>query len=157
MVRGSFQPNRLDRRCDRRQTDIMHRCLHLLMTIALLACPLNCMGALDVMVAPNADCSTCGCCSHHAEHDSAPAQTPHSPVDDCQCPTCLCNGAVVLVDGVQVDLNSMSQHVFAEQWIEDQVSQSNLSSLAAVERADNHAHRAPAGRAACIVHQSFQV
>lgn len=84
---------------------MMMNCVRLLLSFAILACPFNCMGAFgggDTQIAASSDCS---CCSHVAvEPTTAPDRLPESPVDDCPCPTCFCNGAVLPSDSLSGDI-----------------------------------------------------
>ena len=126
--------------------------LHLLLIFSLLACPLNCMGALEfVDGAPQSQPAKCGCC----HHDSSP-QSPHAPTEECPCPTCLCNGAVTAGDDALVQLDheagcSTSNYFGANDC--DQLSQSCVPSL--LEMPQGQRVASPAGRAARIVNQSF--
>lgn len=134
----------------------MQVCARLVLILALLACPLNCMGALSRVDAPNERPSACGCCAHQtAKRDSTPARVPHSPDDDCQCPTCLCNGAVLLADDVAFDLNPIGEHVLAEMWIGDLLGASAAKSLACTDWWLDQSIHQPTGRAARILYQSF--
>jgi len=134
----------------------MQVCARLILIFAVMACPLNCMGALSESDAPSMSTSACGCCSHHAaERDSEPVGAPDSPNHDCPCPTCLCNGAVLLADDVAFDLSSIGSHDWAVVSIVDLSGASTSSSAACDDWCQDHSILRPAGRAARILHQSF--
>ena len=68
----------------------------LLMIASLLSCPLWCANATDCADPASAVASSDGCCGHCQTHRQE-AETPPAPAEpcnDCQCSTCLCNGAV---------------------------------------------------------------
>lgn len=78
----------------------MVRSLPVLLSFALLACPLNCMGTLCGDSSSERDIASvssvgCGCCpgdSSRKERDADGA--PRSPDDRCQCLDCFCKGAL---------------------------------------------------------------
>lgn len=130
--------------------------LHLLLIFSLLACPLNCMGALEfVDGAPQSQPAKCGCCHHNSASDSSP-QSPHAPTEECPCPTCLCNGAVTAGDDALVQLDheaGCSTTIFIVASDCDQLQQSCVPSLRELSQWQRTA--LPAGRIARIVNQSF--
>lgn len=130
--------------------------IRILLAFALLACPMNCMGVLSAPDEPSVSSSGCGCCPHHqAEHDSDRLPIPHSPDDDCQCPTCLCNGAVLLSDHTASVLVAVSLQDLAEVWIGDLTSASATTSSRCIAWRSDQRPLHPAGRAARILQQSF--
>lgn len=85
--------------------------LTLLLTASLLACPFRCLGALGPNVgSPEAAVAGCACC-----HDDEATSCPESgvPEDDCSCPNCLCDGAVLAVGEAVVNLSPTTGHTVA--------------------------------------------
>lgn len=80
------------------------RCiLPLLLTVLMLECPLNCMGALQ-LASRSAEASPvkCGCCARHCKDSETPEEQPSVPDDDCDCSNCLCHGAIGKSDQLDV-------------------------------------------------------
>ena len=156
MAQFALKANRLDRTGVLTYTLAMSFCTHLALILSLLACPLNCMGAFTDVGAQNSAPAACGCCGNGiADRDSAPPRVPDTPDDDCQCPTCLCNGAVILLDSGSLDLLSLNEHILAELWIEEGSEDLASVSSAWIDWCRDHRILHPAGRAARILHQSF--
>ncbi len=80
--------------------------LHILITMALFACPFNCMGTgLDETGSVQNDVSKhcCNCCSH----GNSASQKNRSPEqqDDCPCSNCLCQGAVTGIENIDFEVS----------------------------------------------------
>ena len=129
--------------------------LHISLVFSLLACPLNCMGALEFADdAPRAQGATCGCC-HHQSDDSSP-QAPHAPTEECPCPTCLCNGAVTIGDDVLVDFDRVAGSLTSTHFVAvDYDESSRACTMTPLESYQPQRNSLPAGSAARIVNQSF--
>jgi hypothetical protein len=70
---------------------------HIVLLIAsLLACPVNCMGALECDAPQDTISAGCACCHDPASALGAPL-SPDEPLpdDECECGNCLCHGAVL--------------------------------------------------------------
>jgi len=74
----------------------------------MLACPFNCMvgGQLvdQASKVASAEVSHCSCC--HSGLDNQDESSPISSGDECQCSNCLCEGALVQIE--QIDLDQMA-------------------------------------------------
>lgn len=134
----------------------MMYCVRLLLIFAILACPLNCMGAFEGGDAQTVASQACSCCLNVSfEPDTAPNRLPESPDDGCPCPTCFCSGAVLVVDSLSGD-------------IADDASQPSFDLVAAILTVESQstmlsatlaAHAVPtflrSGRFVRILHESF--
>jgi len=134
----------------------MMYCIRLLLIFAILACPFNCMGAFKGGDAQTVASPACTCCSNVSfEPDTAPNRLPESPDDDCPCPTCFCNGAVLPADSLSGDItDDESQPSF------DLVAASlTVESQSTMLSATLSAHAVPtflrSGRFVRILHESF--
>jgi hypothetical protein len=133
----------------------MHGLIHLLLVLAMLACPLNCSGALKMGESAETGSSHCSCCSHAGTAEkNSPVEQPGSPADDdCNCGNCLCHGAVVNADQIAADFNPS----------DDGSVDPGLSPVASISAATSNRYGwslAPLnspiqGRCARIVHQSL--
>lgn len=132
----------------------MQRFLALPLILALLACPLNCMGALQADAGEASEQvvqepTSCGGCCH-----SPPAapQVPETPPEECPCPTCLCSGAVLLDDAAAFDFLGTGELTLAcvATLVPVDVTLQTCS-----KRGTDDPLPLPTGRAARILHQSF--
>lgn len=130
--------------------------VRLLLIFAILACPFNCMGALSEGNAQTAISPGCSCCSHGSSGErSAPDRLPNSPDDDCQCPTCFCNGPVLPSDGVARDLGDDGPHSSHAVLVENLQGESPLTSAALADGCSGPPTSLPSGRYVRILHESF--
>ena len=101
----------------------MIRTLHVLLLIAsLIACPFRCLGNGQATCTSSELAASCSCCAHAADNASqqesptSPAgqqQEPYAPSNECECGSCLCDGAVLTDD------DSIREDFFAGLWIVD--------------------------------------
>lgn len=146
----------LDRSSSGRKNNEMHGFLRLLLSFAVLACPLNCMGALGDGDTQAVSLPGCSCCSHgFSGENSVPHRLPHAPNDDCQCPTCLCNGAVLLSDDAARDVEMGGLHVSCDVLVEYLQAESPVALPALAECFSGLPTSLPSGRCVRILHQSF--
>lgn len=134
----------------------MMYCIRLLLSFAILACPFNCMGAFDGGDAQSTSSPACTCCSHDLPaENSAPNQVPHSPDDDCPCPTCFCNGAVLPSGDLAGDIANDELQPSCYLEVAILLGDSQSTSLSA-SLADLHFPTSlPSGRFVRILHESF--
>ena len=135
----------------------MMNCIRLLLTFAILTCPFNCMGAFEGGVVQTVNSSACTCCSHGSSaENSTPNQVPHAPGDNCPCPMCFCNGAVL-------PSGDLARYIAADDELQPYygwevailLNESQSISLSA-SLADRHFPISlPSGRFVRILHESF--
>jgi hypothetical protein len=113
-------PNRkinIDRENYHRDNVEMMYSIRVLLCFAIIACPLNCLGALADGTRDDrtlGDCAAqaieptqCQCCSHTTlEARTAPQQSPASPENDSPCPSCLCGGAISCSDEIALEISA---------------------------------------------------
>jgi len=131
----------------------MFRSLHAItVMLAILICPIRCMGTSvdDATAEAPASTSRCSCCHHAGESDSSPGQ-PGEGSDDCGCASCLCHGALRGDDG-----NSQASEMLLSGFLvlatESFAPQPALSVL---PRSVENSPPCPAGMLLRIVQQSF--
>jgi len=77
-----------------------------MLILATLACPLNCMGAIQAANAPSHNSSVqnhqCSCSSYSCGPNQQESE-PIVPDDDCECANCLCRDAVVESDFFSIE------------------------------------------------------
>lgn len=80
----------------------------LILASSVLLCPLKCMGALEFLTGQNAASTGCRCCAKHVTQETSGSKSPERDgQEDCECPLCLCHGAVVTS---MVDLDQHLEH-----------------------------------------------
>lgn len=94
---------------------MIRKSLLLLMLLAIIACPFNCLGVLKALVSSsNNSIPTCSCCAPSLSCDSSCETDPSSssdeelpirPYNKNGCPSCVCNGAFFVTE-VQVVSNA---------------------------------------------------
>lgn len=126
----------------------------LLLIVNLLMCPLRCLSCeANLVTSENGAPGACSCCSLG---DDAP--TPEAPEpcrDDCNCQSCICEGAVVEAD---VELPDSVSH--SGQWVRPHLT-ANLTA-ALLNKASLRRSRAPVGQFLCgrdvrAAHQSWLI
>ncbi|MCG6158239.1 hypothetical protein [Rubinisphaera margarita] len=80
----------------------MRFCLLPLLIFSILACPFRCMSAMASQgnSAESEARQSCSCCGQ-----KNPDETPNAPQDEESCPNCLCHGAVVGGEEIDLDLD----------------------------------------------------
>ena len=131
-----------------------------LLIISLLACPLWCSG---VASADGGQVPRCGCCTNCSDTPSLPGPdsssgplepSPLGPADECQCSSCVCNGAVL------TDTDSVHETLLASPHFADDVAESRSRLVAAwrvVRTHDPPVSWADAGRQRRLALQSLQI
>lgn len=129
--------------------------VRLLLSFAILACPFNCMGAFEGGDAQTVASPACSCCSNVSfEPNTAPNRLPESPDDDCPCPTCFCNGAVLPADSLAGDVDDGLQP--SDSLVVASLEGESQSTSASVALADRHFPTfLLSGRFVRILHESF--
>lgn len=88
--------------------DMLRGFLILTVIASLVWCPIRCLAGATPSVSTDTERPTprkCACCRHRVIDVEKPITKPSTPIQqsgDCDCPDCLCNGAV-LGSGVFVD------------------------------------------------------
>lgn len=126
----------------------------LLLIASLLACPFRCAGV------GGADAAQASCCASCVDSPSLPGsetgteQHRQVPSGACECTSCLCKGAVLPNDDVELDAVSVGL------WVVDLLPQSNLpqaGDLAAVLDLRQPLCVSSAGRPLRLILQSLQI
>jgi len=130
------------------------------MILAILVCPMNCMGSASADTSAPSDIDSC--CGHNAPRGhNAPAgasqhDAPRSPGDDdSECPNCVCRGAVSGPGQVELDRESAVEIAFNHASLVDKDLRKFGSSC---DRAsDPLTSSSSTGRAMRILNQSFLI
>ena len=134
----------------------MMYCVRLLLSFAILACPFNCMGAFAGDDAQTLALPECSCCSHVSfEPNTAPNRLPESPDDDCPCPTCFCNGAVLPSDILSCNIADDELQPCYSLVVASLPGESQSTSLSAALADQHFPTFLPSGRFVRILHESF--
>ncbi len=93
--------------------------LVLLLIASVLACPLRCLSckanvaASVVSAVPAPVCSCCSHCQELTDSDLPVSNAPTPSEDDCHCPACICEGAVVEAEIELTDQRLDSKPLFS--------------------------------------------
>lgn len=134
--------------------------LPFLLAASLLACPLKCMTGAIVQgpcTMEQGRTHMCGCCSQLQDQPQSTPQSPvpHTPGDDCQCPTCFCHGAVVSSNDADFDGDPLRPHALDDCFIESLTFDPAAIACASAWCDWRHSTRLSEGPPARILHQAF--